>query len=166
MLFTQADVVVSSLCSIAREIFGNVGPWLRHFTDALFADKNFAECSLRSRFWDLVWFSVDDYLTIYWVNILTLNIQFNRAWSCEETAVESTLIKRVILNVYILQSQAAFSEWNASGIIMYNFATSQFRFCGQTSPVFAVHGLFSRPCYQMEYIGFLLLFWSENIFAR
>ena len=106
------------------------------------------------------------FYNIYWVNILTLNIQFNRAWSCEETAVESTLIKRVILNLYILQSQAAFSEWNASGIIMYNFATSQFRFCGQTSPVFAVHGLFSRPCYQMEYIGFLLLFWSENIFAR
>lgn len=106
------------------------------------------------------------FYNIYWVNILTLNIQFNRAWSCEETAVESTLIKRVILNVYILQSQAALSEWNASGIIMYNFATGQFRFCGQTSPVFAVHGLFSRPCYQMEYIGFLLLFWSENIFAR
>ena len=106
------------------------------------------------------------FYNIYWVNILTLNIQFNRAWSCEETAVESTLIKRVILNVYILQSQAALSEWNASGIIMYNFATSQFRFCGQTSPVFAVHGLFSRPRYQMEYIGFLLLFWSENIFAR
>lgn len=111
----------------------------------------------------LVWFSVDN---IYWLNILTLNIQFNRTWSCEETAVESTLIKRVILNVYILQSQAALSEWNASRIIMYNFATSQLRFCGQTSPVFAVHGLFSRPCYQMEYIGFLLLFWSENIFAR